>query len=344
MKRNFLKIYLVLFTFFISCTQTTTINLKKKAFNQPLQRIVWIQLAGLDEDLISYLSFKESEFKKSAFENFSCYGMHWESNLFELFPPSSQVMRTLITGKANINGTCEDFSKQPFWHYLGKEEKDAYQLIVVEKSADSTTSLLQSKDCNDTALKSWKIPYVIKLDDFHKNQYKEGGFSLLQKGKFKENGVYYDTSCVEDNCHNSLLSTFSYIVDELFRYNKKSILLVRDFSGEKLLKNKKISEWGKWIFEWNQALLYVQNTLMTSETLLLVTGVAPQLIRLPQPGEEMKKWISNMSPTQLKDRSVFAKTWAMGARSENFCGTYRSEDYLSRLFWQSEEKSFLGFQ
>lgn len=326
-----------------SCTQTTTINLKKTSFNQAPKKIIWLQLAGLDEDLISYLSYKDHEIKKNSFENFTCFGMHWESNLFELYPPSSHVMRTLITGKENINGSCEDFSKKPFWMYLDNDGKSPYQVVVIEKSTDFQTSLLQAGSC-DNKNGYWQIPFLIKFDDFHKKQFSEGAFSVLQRERFKEKGVYYDSSCMGDKCHNSLLNSLSYVVDELVRYKKNSILIVRDFSGEKLIKGKKIADWGKWLFEWNQAILYIQNTMLTSETLLLVTGVAPQLIRLPQPGQDMQKWLSNLNPTQLKDRSVYAKTWAVGARAENFCGMYKAEDHVTRLLWESEEKSILGFQ
>lgn len=329
-------------TLSISCTQNATINLKKKNFNQYPMKVLWIQLAGLDEELISYLSLKEGEIRKNAFENFSCVGLHWESNFYQLFPPSNHVMKTLITGKSNIAGTCDDYSFMPFWKYYN-EESSPVRTVVLEKSADIKDSLLDVKNCKNSVVPEWNTNYVIKLDNYHASLYPKNPFSILQKGRFKEKGVYFDPSCKEEGCHNSILTSVSFIVDELLLYEKRAVFLVRDFTAEKLLQKKKFEDLFKWIYEWNQALIYLQNTMMTNDTLLLVTGVAPLPVQIPKPGEDLKKWIKKYGPAQIRDRSVFGKTWALGARAENFCGMYKSEDLVQRIFWQGTEKKILGF-
>jgi len=76
---------------------------------------------------------------------------------------------------------------------------------------------------------------------------------------------------------------------------------------------------------------------------MLVTGVSPVPLQYPPAGAELKKWLTQNTGIQLRQRSYLGKTWAFGARSENFCGLYKSNDYLQRIFWQNNDKSILGF-
>ena len=318
---------------------SSSINLMKKKFNTYPAKVIWIQLAGLDDEQIAQLSLKEGETKKNSFEAFSCFGTHWEFNLTELYPSSEKIMHSMLTGNPNVVGNCNDFTAAPFWSYY--TEKNAARTVVIEKQALIDQSLLKVKQCPN-ANPSWNSDYLIKLDNIGSELYPNSKFNVLQKNRFKEKGIYFDSSCNQEKCNTSLLTSVSYLVDEIVRYEKRYTLVIKDFSAENFFKNKKFADWEKWLNEWNQVISYLQNSLMTDDTLLLVSGVAPIPIQFPAMGVDMKKWIKQYSGLQVKPRSLFGKTWAMGARAENFCGLYRTEDLVSRLFWYEKEKSFLG--
>lgn len=319
--------------------QVSFVNLKAKKFNQYPSKIVWVQLAGFDEEQLLHLNLKDGDIKKSPFDAFTCIGMHWEYNSYSLLPSSHLVMRSLLTGKSNINGTCDDFYHTPLWGYIAPEKT---QSVIVEKLPEQEASLLQSMNCKEAHAR-WKTNYYIRLDNQNVDKNIMKPFSVLERGKLKVPGQYYDSSCSEDVCHNDLLTTMSFVIDEVLRYEKNFTFVFRDFSAEKFLKKKDFNNWSKWLKEWNQVIAYLQNSLSTDDTLILVTGVAPIPMQFPAAGIDLKKWVTQNSGVQLRPRSYLGKTWAMGARSENFCGMYKTDDFLSRIFWQNSDKTFFGF-
>lgn len=330
---------LILLCLLTSCMHSSSINLKKKSFNQYPSKIIWIQLAGFDEEQIAQASLIEGEVKKSTFDAFTCIGMHWEFNSHQLNPPSDHIARTLVTGKSNIKGNCDDATYMPFWSYF--TESDTAKSVIMEKLPPKGGSILDIASCLN-AKPAWNSNFLIRLDTEGFNKSEANGYSVLQRGKIKNKGLYYDSSCNGDKCFNNLLTSVSYVVDELIRYEKKFSFVIRDFSAEKFLKEKKYTQWAQWIAEWNQVIAYIQNSLASEETLILVTGIAPIPIQIPSAGEDLKKWIKTNVGANTRPRSLFGKTWAMGARAENFCGLYKVEDLVPRIFWQNQDKSILG--
>lgn len=317
----------------------TTINLKGKKFNQYPSKLIWIQLAGFDEEQITRLNFKDGEVKKGIFEGFTCIGMHWEYNSHLLNPPSEQIFKTLVTGKSNINGSCQDSAQVPFWSFYPESEN--VKTIVIEKSPPSNGSILNINSCLE-ANPFWKPNYLIRLDTLGFDKKTATAFSVLEKGKLKNKGFYYDSSCKESECSNNLLTTFSYIADEIIQYEKRYTLIIRDYSAENFLKDKSFNKWADWLNQWNQLIAYIQNSLYSEDTLILVTGVAPIPLNIPGEGQAIKNWLQKNSGTTLRPRSSLGKTWAMGARAENFCGLYKTDEILSRIFWQNQNKTILG--
>lgn len=316
-----------------------SINLKEKKFNQYPAKVIWIQLAGFDEEQIAYLSLMEGEVKKGTFDAFTCIGMDWEFNANTLAPPSGQVMRSLLTGKSNINGSCDDSYQAPFWSYYPDSED--VRSVILEKSPFKGASVLDISSC-PSANPSWRPNYVIRLDTVGLDKTKAMAFSVLQRGKLRNDGIYYDSSCNGDDCHNNLLTSISYVVDEVLRYQKRYVFVVKDFSAEKFLNEKNYVKWKEWLVQWNQVLAYLQNSLFSEETLILVTGVKPIPLQIPKEGQDIKNWLVKSTGATTLPRSIFGKTWAMGARSENFCGLYKAEDLVPRIFWQNNNKSLLG--
>jgi hypothetical protein len=335
---NFPIFFILLFA--AACMHKPSLNLKDKKFNQYPSKIIWIQLAGLDEEHIAHLTIKEGEIKNAAFNSFTCIGMQWEFNAHNLNPTSSDVMRAMLTGKSNINGSCDDALQAPFWSYFPETQK--VQTVFLEKLPYKSASILDISACPN-ANSFWKPNYIVRLDTVGFDKGKALPFSILQKNKMKNNGTYYDSSCNGENCYNNLLTSISYITEELLMYEKRFVFVLRDFSAEKYLNEKKYEKWNDWLNQWNQVISYLQNNIYSEETLILVSGAAPIPLQLPKAGPDLKNWLSKYSGVKVLPRSAFSKTWAMGARAENFCGLYKADDLVSRIFWQNQKQSILGF-
>jgi hypothetical protein len=90
---------------------------------------------------------------------------------------------------------------------------------------------------------------------------------------------------------------------------------------------------------------------MTPETLFVLAGIAPKILAVPDQGMPLAAWSGlsisndkNEENTKVKPlkqssyQSLYSKIWTMGARSENFCGTYGAEDFLQRIFWNNSKR------
>ena len=99
-------LYVLIIMMGISCAQVTSLNLKKHQFGQIPTKIVWIQVAGLQEEHLAMLKFsKQSAGFKTSFEEFLCIGKSWEYNLFKIRPKAYATFQSQLTGKKNIKNT-----------------------------------------------------------------------------------------------------------------------------------------------------------------------------------------------------------------------------------------------
>jgi hypothetical protein len=85
--------------FLIGCSQVASLNLKKHQFGIQPTRIIWFQVAGLEEEQIAMLRFQDAGSRKTSFESSTCVGKTWNYNLYDLRTSSSSTFLSQITGK-----------------------------------------------------------------------------------------------------------------------------------------------------------------------------------------------------------------------------------------------------
>lgn len=100
------------------CAQVTSLNLKKHEFGILPTKIIWFQIAGLEEEQLAMLRFQYSGERKTAFEENTCIGKTWNYNLYNLRNSAESTFLSQITGKKNVKLNCEDAELRPIWSYL----------------------------------------------------------------------------------------------------------------------------------------------------------------------------------------------------------------------------------
>lgn len=312
----------------VSCAQITSLNMRKHQFGLQPNKIIWIQVAGLNEEHLSFLKFDATEERQqNAFEQMTCYGKAWNFNLSEIRQNAKSSFLTQMTGSKDVRGNCQDYRHQPLWEYLKKGD---YQLGIFEKMVSTDESLIVNRECPSEVLEFNKgaTIWLTGQENISANDY----FSLGDSQRYKANTTYYDKSCKGDECYTGLVQNVIKTYQTFAKNNKYFIYIVRDFSFQKYLRYK---DWGAVrgeLKELNSLVEYFQRFVeKEDQALLLVTSAAAQSVDFPEQG---KAW---MDLNKGRNLNLFRKTdlmnlvMAHGARAENFCGIYEEDQILSRI-------------
>ena len=196
--------------FLVSCTQVTSLNLKKHQFGLTPTKIIWFQVAGLEEEQIAMLRFQLSSEKKTSFEENICYGQTWNYNFYQLRNSAESTFLSQMTGKKNIKNSCEDALLRPIWSYIAS---NGYSTAVLENGPKSHQSLLFMNKCQSEEEQS---PFLKSLYFFMRSEPLEGSrsFHYSEEVDLRPNSVSYDRTCGKNGC-GSLLSE-----DFIAVYNK----------------------------------------------------------------------------------------------------------------------------
>src|SRR6478609_511836 len=117
------------------CAQVTSLNMQKHEFGILPTKIIWFQIAGLEEEQLAMLRFQYSGERKTAFEEHNCMGKTWGYNLYNLRNPAEASFLSQLTGKKNVKMTCEDAELRPIWSYLSG---NGYNTGVLEIGSSKT--------------------------------------------------------------------------------------------------------------------------------------------------------------------------------------------------------------
>lgn len=319
--------YLV-FLFILGCAQVTSLNLQKHQFGQIPSKIVWIQIAGLSEEHLALLKYSYPSTQiKTNFESALCIGKTWEYNLFKLRPSAREGFLSQLTGKKNINGTCEDYSIKPIWSYL---KTKTYKVGVFETRAEKEQSLLASKSCEKAKdylddLYFWKMtPKIPKDAEF---------FHTGEETQFKTDRVYYDRSCKTGECYSTFASNVEKTFEAFSRNNKNYLYLIRDFQFSNELKKGNVKAAKSQLSELNRIIgEFAKMAEKSNDFMLLVSSSESYNVSFPRKG---KQWVAYEKQGKFlkNDKSqLISPLFVYGARSENFCGIYDQSEILSRIF------------
>ncbi|MDA8794035.1 hypothetical protein N9N67_12370, partial [Bacteriovoracaceae bacterium] len=324
-----------------SCTQVSTIGMRRHQFGSTPTRIVWLQVAGFEEELLSLLKFSggSSEYK-TGLERFTCYGKIWEYNLFDLRPDAKVSFLSQLTGSKNLKNECNDYDRKPVWNYLASSR---YKVGYFEYGVSEKDSLSSDLSCVDKSKEFRKGVTVWKMKQSPANK-KVKLFHQSNQDSYQVGKTYYDRSCNTGECF-SLFSDNVISTYELYNKNvSNSLFVIRDHSLLNSLRSKNINQIKNNLREIDKIINYfLGKTDKLGDLLLLVTSASPLGVDLPKTGVQWEELESKGMFFDIKSTRLTSSIFATGARSENFCGYYEQADILTRLF-SSPKQQGLEFE
>ena len=310
-----------------SCAQVTSLNLKKHSFGILPTKIIWFQVAGLEEEQIAMLRFDKSAQNRTSFEKNTCMGKTWSYNLFDLRPKGQSSFLSELTGKNNIKLNCEDTEHRPIWSYLGP---NGYNTGILEIGANKEQSLMSLNQCGENGL-----VFLSSLYFWSRSEPTPGSatFHYNDPVPMEPNQFVYDRACTGKVCRSTIYDDVKAVYDR-FRYvSKKHMIIVRDFSYLESLEKKDMVKAKEILKDLERSYDYALKVSEDfSDVLVLFTTADGRYIDLPAQGKDWYEFEKKGSGAQVKSQPRLTNlVLATGARAENFCGIYESQEVFTRI-------------
>ena len=316
--------WLILLSLF-GCAQVTSLNLKKHEFGLLPTKIIWFQVAGLEEEQIAMLRFQQTGEKKTSFEQNICIGQSWSYNLYKLRSPAHLTFLSQITGKKNIKNSCEDASLRPIWNYI---YGNGYRTAILESGANTDESLVKYNQCGEEGLVFLTSAYY-----FLRSKPLNGSetFHYSEDFKLSPNQFVYDRTCGDSSCSSTILDDFRSIYDKFKKVSDKHLFLVRDYSYLKALEKKDFIKAREILGDLERA--YAEALKLTDSTdyLVLLTTGESKFVDMPDQGKPWYEYEKNNKNISVKRTKLTNMVLASGSRAENFCGMYDDADVFERV-------------
>ncbi|MES2528739.1 MAG: hypothetical protein V4598_16765 [Bdellovibrionota bacterium] len=309
----------------MGCAQITSLNLQKHQFGILPLRIVWFQVAGLEEEHVSMIRFREADGVRTSFEKNICMGKSWSYNLYQLRPNAKAGFLSQITGKKNISGSCEDASHRPIWSYLSES---GYQSGVLEIGANTDRSIVSLNQCGEKGLTFLSNIYL-----WQRQQAPTGAATWHSSDvPLEQNKIFYDRTCGQKNCSSTIYEDTTAVYERLARHARRHVLIVRDFSYIEALEAKDFVKAREILADLERAYGYfVKMSNDSSESLVLLTTAESRFIDMPDQGKNWYEFEKTGAGANTKRVELMNMVVANGARAENFCGIYDDADVFERI-------------
>lgn len=335
----FCLIFLFVLLGHISCSPTPTINKKVVNFDSYPQHIIWMQIDGISEEILTLLKFRMPRTDLFlSFEQATCTAKMWTYTLSDIRPSIVDSFNAQFFGTKNTPILCNYSQTRP-WRYLSQE---GHAISVFEDFDNPASSLSTLVRCLEPQAEErrknliWP-PIIWKMAPSSSSQ--EIGFHYLDKELPMIPGTYYDKSCRENVCYSSSLSNVQFTYEKFRAKNKKSFYLFRHIGLSASILKKDFTHSFEILNELEKILSFFQSfTKNNDDTLIVVSGSAPYLFEYPVQG---KNWgnLEQIGPINLfKEKSLLSSLWAMGPKSWNFCGFYEESQLLERMFYSISPK------
>ena len=310
----------------MGCAQVTSLNLTKHQFGIQPTKIIWFQVAGLDEEQIALLRFQQSGEKRTSFESNICIGKTWGYNLYQLRNPAEASFMAQMTGKKNIKNNCEDASIRPIWNYIAG---NGYNTGIIESGASKTQSLKNLNTCGEEGL-----VFLSSLYYFSRSEPVTGAetFHYAEEIPLKPNQILYDRSCNAKSCHSSIADDFKSVYQSFKKVSSKHLLIIRDFSYLAAIEKKEFQKAREILMDLDRS--YGEALKLSSDSsdylILLTTGEA-RYMDLPDQGKSWYEFEKDSKNINVKRVKLMNTVMASGARAENFCGVYEEAQVFERI-------------
>jgi hypothetical protein len=308
------------------CAQVTSLNMRKHEFGLLPTKIIWFQIAGLDEEHLSMLRFYQAAERKSAFEEAMCVGKTWNYNLYELKPSAQASFLAQLTGKKNVKHSCEDAGLRPIWNYL---VANGYNTGVLETGAQGAQSILDYRQCGEAG-----DEFLSNLYLWQRSQPVSGAdtFHYADAAPMKPNVVYYDRSCQKQGCLSTITEDFKSIYQGFSRVSAKHILLVRDFTYLRALEARNFPLLKNILADLERSFAEALKLAgKNSDYLVLLSTGDSRFIDVPDQGKGWYEFEKSGATASVKRAKLTNTVLATGSRAENFCGIYDDSQIFERI-------------
>lgn len=326
-----LKNTILLFSILLisSCAQVTSLNLRKHQFGKIPTKVIWIQVAGLNEEHLAFLKFsKQTAGVRTAFEDFLCIGKAWDYNLFDIRPVAYASFLGQITGKKNIKNSCEDYKLAPIWKYMISK---SYKAGIFEGEMAGKNSLASAKKCSEVGGQFLEGTTIWKMSKA--NNKKDHFFHVNEKGDYKSSQVYYDKSCLSGECYSTFSQNTINTFEQFSRKNGNYLYLIRDFNFLAKLNKGDLKNLKTDLLELEKIVMYFQKLAeKNNDVLVLLTTAENKNVEFPRSGKQWQLFEKYGKFLENKKSQLISTVFASGARAENFCGIYDQSDILTRIF------------
>lgn len=317
---------LLIFFFLLGCAQVTSLNLKKHQFGILPTKIIWFQIAGLEEEQLAMLRFHQSGERRTAFEENICIGKTWSYNLYNIRVPAEATFLAQITGKKNIKNSCEDVAHRPIWNYLSGT---GYSTGILESGGEGSESLTSLSRCGEPGSK-----FLNNLYFWLRKEPAPGAetFQYAEEIPMKQNQLYYDKTCTAKSCYSTISDDFKAIYSRFRKSAHKHLFIIRDFSYLKALEKGNFKEARRILADLEAA--YADALSLTNESndfLVLLTTGDSRFVDMPDKGKEWFNFEQKGTGAEVKRSKLTNLVLASGARAENFCGIYNDAKVFERI-------------
>lgn len=316
---------LILVIFLSSCTSKWTVGTKDHYFGETPQKVLWIQIPGLDEQHLSLLKFSKENSRPLSFERSTCFGKAWSYNLYDIRPSAYMGLNAQIFGSKNITNQCESYNKESAWDVF---EKAGHYTGILEYPVKANNSLHSLNECkSNDSLKStrlWTIQY---------NEKSEEKFHELDQKQFEKGNTYFSKSCNKTDCYTDLISNVMGIFQHNFDSKRNFFFLVRDFRLYDSLGKGKIKSITKLLLEYEKLYSLLQDIQRSQheDMLVVFSSTASIPIELPKSGKDWYSIEGLEKSILYKRQSLLSPAFAFGPRSENFCGVFEESEMYQRV-------------
>src|SRR5690606_2714834 len=264
--------------FLVSCTQVTSLNLRKHQFGIMPTKIIWFQVAGLEQEQVAMLRFNKSGEQRTSFEENLCVGSTWNYNLYNVRSSAASSFLSQITGKKNIKESCEDAKLKPIWNYI---YNNGYNTLIFESGANKGESLISLNECGD---KKFLEPVYF----YSRTTPPDGSLTYFHTEElpFNNGKVFYNRSCGKNDCGSSILEDFRVMSEKMQRVSQKHLLIVRDFSFLHALENKDLKKARSILADIERAYGEALSLTASNDYLVLLTTGDSRYVEMPKQGKD----------------------------------------------------------
>lgn len=310
---------------FIGCAQVTSLNLKKHEFGLLPTKIIWFQVAGLEEEQIAMLRFQQPGERMTSFERNICVGQSWNYNLYKLRSPAHLTFLSQITGKKNIKDSCEDAALRPIWSYI---YGNGYRTALLESGANAEQSLVRYNQCGEKGLLFLSSVYY-----FLRSKPTAGSetFHYSEDYKMEPNKFVFNRTCGDKSCGSTIFEDFRSIYEKFQKVSQKHLFIIRDFSYLHALERKDFSRAREILMDLERTYGEALKFTDSNDYLVLISTGESKFIDMPDQGKPWFEYEKSNKNISVKRTKLTNMVLASGSRAENFCGMYEDADVFERI-------------